>query len=45
MDRSIVQINHAGDRTAHGASQTEQASRALSEQVGHLKQLIGAFRV
>ncbi|WP_298729924.1 methyl-accepting chemotaxis protein, partial [uncultured Pseudomonas sp.] len=45
IDRNIVQINHAGDRTAHGASQTEQASRALSEQVGQLKQLIGAFRV
>ncbi|MCK8682651.1 methyl-accepting chemotaxis protein [Pseudomonas umsongensis] len=45
IDRNIVQINHAGDRTAKGASQTEQVSRALSEQVGQLKQLIGAFRV
>ncbi|UTW06724.1 methyl-accepting chemotaxis protein [Pseudomonas benzenivorans] len=45
IDQNIVEINHAGERTAQGASQTEQASRELSEQVSHLKQLIGAFRV
>jgi methyl-accepting chemotaxis protein len=45
IDKNIVEINHAGERTAQGASQTEQASRELSEQVSHLKQLIGAFRV
>ncbi|ARU89775.1 methyl-accepting chemotaxis protein [Pseudomonas sp. M30-35] len=45
IDQNIVQINQAGERTAEGASDTEQASRALSEQVSQLKQLIGAFRV
>ncbi|XDY93887.1 methyl-accepting chemotaxis protein [Pseudomonas benzenivorans] len=45
IDQNIVQINQAGERTAEGASQTEQSSRELSEQVSHLKQLIGAFRV
>ncbi|MGQ7815586.1 methyl-accepting chemotaxis protein [Metapseudomonas furukawaii] len=45
IDQNIVEINHAGERTAAGASQTEQASRELSGQVAQLKQLIGAFRV
>jgi len=45
IDQNIVEINHAGERTAEGASQTEQASRELSELVSRLKQLIGAFRV
>ena len=45
IDQNIVEINHAGERTAAGASQTEQASRELSELVTRLKQLIGAFRV
>ncbi len=45
IDRNIVEINHAGERTAEGAHQTEDASRALSAQVVQLKQLIGAFRV
>ncbi|MCY1314739.1 hypothetical protein D9M70_654470 [compost metagenome] len=45
IDRNIVEINHAGERTAQGANQTEQASRELSGQVAQLKQLIGAFRV
>ncbi|MVV48806.1 methyl-accepting chemotaxis protein [Pseudomonas sp. PB120] len=45
IDRNIVQINQAGDRTAGGACQTEQASRELSLLVGQLKELIGAFRV
>ncbi|WP_287029034.1 methyl-accepting chemotaxis protein [Pseudomonas sp. UBA6310] len=45
IDQNIVQINQAGERTAEGASQTERASRELSELVGDLKQLIGAFRV
>ncbi|NQD92635.1 methyl-accepting chemotaxis protein, partial [Pseudomonas sp. CrR25] len=31
IDQNIVEINHAGERTAAGASQTEQASRELSE--------------
>ncbi|WP_420850835.1 methyl-accepting chemotaxis protein [Pseudomonas lalucatii] len=45
IDQNIVEINHAGERTAAGASQTEQASRELSALVSRLKQLIGAFRV
>ncbi|WP_263296750.1 methyl-accepting chemotaxis protein [Pseudomonas sp. BF-R-19] len=45
IDRNIVQVNQAGDRTAKGASQTEHASRELSELVGQLKKLIGEFRV
>ncbi|NWD52719.1 methyl-accepting chemotaxis protein [Pseudomonas gingeri] len=45
IDRNIVEINRAGERTADGAHQTESASRQLSAQVVELKQLIGAFRV
>jgi len=45
IDRNIVAINEAGQRTAEGAGHTEQASRELSELVGRLQQLIGAFRV
>ncbi|MES2820521.1 MAG: methyl-accepting chemotaxis protein [Pseudomonadota bacterium] len=45
IDQNIVEINRAGQRTAEGASQAEQASRELSDLVARLKQLIGAFRV
>jgi methyl-accepting chemotaxis protein len=45
IDMNIVEINQAGERTAEGAVETEQASRALSDQVARLKELIGAFRV
>ncbi|WP_372239712.1 methyl-accepting chemotaxis protein [Pseudomonas sp. 8Z] len=45
IDHNIVQINQAGERTAEGAGQTEQASRELSVLVARLRQLIGAFRV
>ncbi|MEB0076053.1 methyl-accepting chemotaxis protein [Pseudomonas sp. CCI3.2] len=45
IDQNIVAINHAGERTAEGAHQAEQASRELAAQVGELKSLIGAFRV
>ena len=45
IDRNIVGINEAGQRTAEGAGQTEQASRELTQLVGRLQQLIGAFRV
>jgi methyl-accepting chemotaxis protein len=45
IDQNIVAINQAGERTAEGASQTEQASRELSNHVARLQQLIGAFRV
>jgi methyl-accepting chemotaxis protein len=45
IDQNIVEINRAGERTADGAHQTENASRALSAQVVELKQLISAFRV
>jgi methyl-accepting chemotaxis protein len=45
IDQNIVQISQAGELTAEGAGQTEQASRELSVLVARLKQLIGAFRV
>ncbi|SEN49545.1 methyl-accepting chemotaxis protein [Pseudomonas sp. ok272] len=45
IDLNIVEINRAGERTAEGAHQTEDASRALSAQVVQLKHLISAFRV
>ncbi|ROL87730.1 methyl-accepting chemotaxis protein [Pseudomonas chlororaphis] len=45
IDQNIVEINRAGERTAEGAYQTENASRQLSAQVVQLKQLISAFRV
>ncbi|MCL6703893.1 methyl-accepting chemotaxis protein [Pseudomonas sp. T1.Ur] len=45
IDQNIVEINRAGERTAEGAHQTEDASRELSAQVVQLKQLINAFRV
>ncbi|ROL64314.1 methyl-accepting chemotaxis protein [Pseudomonas chlororaphis] len=45
IDQNIVEINRAGERTAEGAHQTEDASRQLSVQVLQLKQMIGAFRV
>lgn len=45
IDQNIVEINRAGEHAAHGAHQTEAASRQLSLQVIELRQLIGAFRV
>jgi methyl-accepting chemotaxis protein len=45
IDRNIVSINEAGQRTAEGAGQTEQASREMSQLVGQLRELIAAFRV
>lgn len=45
IDRNIVAINEAGQRTAEGAGHTEQASRELTQLVSRLQQLIGAFRV
>jgi methyl-accepting chemotaxis protein len=45
IDQNIVEINHAGERAAVGASQAATASRELSGLVLRLKQLIGAFRV
>ena len=45
IDRNLVAINLAAQNTSQGACQTEDASRALSQQVMELKRLIGAFRV
>nr|WP_286674989.1 methyl-accepting chemotaxis protein [Pseudomonas subflava] len=45
IDMNIVEINQAGERTAEGAVETEQASRELSSQVARLKELISTFRV
>nr|WP_234461740.1 methyl-accepting chemotaxis protein [Stutzerimonas stutzeri] len=45
IDRNIVAINEAGQRTAEGAGHTEQASHQLTQLVAQLQQLIAAFRV
>lgn len=45
IDSNIVEINRAGEKTAEGASETEQASHQLSESVGRLKDLIKQFKV
>ncbi|MDB6049600.1 MAG: methyl-accepting chemotaxis protein [Pseudomonas sp.] len=45
IDRNIIAINQAGERTASGAHQTERASGQLTVQIAELKHLIGAFRV
>ncbi|GAA5316859.1 MAG: methyl-accepting chemotaxis protein [Candidatus Pelagadaptatus aseana] len=45
IDQNIVEINRAGERTAEGASETEQASNQLSDSVSRLKDLIKAFKV
>nr|WP_314614609.1 methyl-accepting chemotaxis protein [uncultured Pseudomonas sp.] len=45
IDRNIVAINRAAQDTTQGACQTEDASRALSQQVVELKRMIGAFKV
>ena len=45
IDRNIVQISEAGERTAHGATRAEQASGQLNELVHKLKSLTSAFRV
>ncbi|WP_411567246.1 methyl-accepting chemotaxis protein [Pseudomonas sp. KU43P] len=45
IDRNIVAINRAAHDTTQGACQTEDASRALSQQVLELKRVIGAFTV
>lgn len=45
VDSNIVEINLAGEKTAEGASETEQASIQLSESVVKLKDLIRNFEV
>ena len=45
IDRNIVEIDQAGERTASGAEQTAQASRELCELVLQLRSLIAVFRV
>lgn len=45
IDHNIIEINRAGEQTADGASETEQASHQLSESVGRLKRLIKQFKV
>ena len=45
VDSNIVEINLAGEKTAEGASETEQASIQLSESVIKLKDLIRNFEV
>ncbi len=45
IDKSIVEINHSGERTAEGARRTEQASSRMGELVSELQKLISTFRV
>ena len=45
MDRTILEITRAGERTAAGAEQSQQSCRQLSLQVGQLKEVMGVFRV
>ncbi|MCY1451984.1 Methyl-accepting chemotaxis protein McpQ [compost metagenome] len=45
IDRNILEINSAGERTAAGAGHTEQSCRQLATLVGQLKEVIGVFRV
>lgn len=45
IDQNIVEINKVGEKTAEGASETEQASNALADSVGRLKELVKAFKV
>lgn len=45
IDRNILEINSAGERTAEGAAHAERSCRELSGLVGQLKEVIGVFRV
>lgn len=45
IDRNILEINSAGERTAEGAGHTEQSCRQLAALVGQLKEVIGVFNV
>lgn len=45
IDRNILEINNAGERTSAGAGHTEQSCRELAILVGQLKEVIGVFRV
>nr|WP_245399655.1 methyl-accepting chemotaxis protein [Atopomonas sediminilitoris] len=45
IDRNIVQISEAGERTAQGANKAESASTQLNELVHQLKRLTANFRV
>ncbi|MEL0166910.1 MAG: methyl-accepting chemotaxis protein [Pseudomonadaceae bacterium] len=45
IDQNIVQINEAGERTAQGAQQAEDASGRLGQLVHSLQGIINAFKV
>nr|WP_178114664.1 methyl-accepting chemotaxis protein [Pseudomonas saliphila] len=45
IDQNIVQINQTGERTAQGASQTEESSKRMGALVKELQAMLGAFRV
>lgn len=45
IDRNILAINSAGERTAQGATDTEQSCRQLAHLVSQLKGYTGVFRV
>ena len=45
IDQNIVQINQTGERTADGASRTEQSSKRMGGLAKELQEMLGAFRV
>lgn len=45
IDQNIVEINHAGERTAEGARQAEQSSNRMGQLVQELQRIVSAFRV
>ncbi|QIB51242.1 methyl-accepting chemotaxis protein [Pseudomonas sp. OIL-1] len=45
IDQNIVQINQTGERTAEGATRTEESSKRMGGLVKELQDMLGAFRV
>ncbi|MEH6799829.1 MAG: methyl-accepting chemotaxis protein [Halopseudomonas sabulinigri] len=45
IDQNIVEINHAGERTAEGARKAEESSGRMTQLVQSLQSIISAFKV
>jgi len=45
IDQNIVEINHAGERTAEGARRAEESSGRMAQLVQSLQGIISAFKV
>ena len=45
IDQNIVEINHAGERTAEGARKAEESSGRMAQLVQSLQGIISAFKV